>query len=80
MLVVVFVANAILSVPLTEELKRGIDKHREIKWVEVARSAIEKKLVVLDKVDEILAESTPSEEDAERIGHKIKAKIRKRLK
>ena len=38
-----------LAVP--EELKKEMDKHPELNWSEVARSAIREKLVVLNKLN-----------------------------
>ena len=66
-----------LSIP--EEMHKEINQHPEIKWSEVARQAFNKKIKELHWVDILLSKSELTEEDAERIGHKIKSKIRKRL-
>ncbi|MDP2718037.1 MAG: hypothetical protein Q8P02_04805 [Candidatus Micrarchaeota archaeon] len=72
--------NMTLSVP--DALREKMKKY-PLKWSEVARKAFEKevmRLETLDRMDEVLKDSTMTEEDAERIGDKIKAEIRKRFK
>lgn len=66
-----------LSVP--EELHKEMLVHSEIKWSDVARQAFEKKIKELHWMDKMLEKSTLTEEDADRIGHKIKHEIRKRF-
>lgn len=68
-------SNAILSVPLPSEIKEEMDKHKEMKWVEVARRAILERLELLEKMDQLLAKSEFTEEDAIRHGRKIKKKM-----
>lgn len=68
--------NMTLAVP--EDLHRTMQKHREIKWSEVARQAIMEKARKLELIDKFLAKSELTEEDAERIGHKIKHGMAKR--
>jgi len=69
--------NMTLSIP--EELHKEMQVHSEIKWSEIARQAFEKRVKELHYVDELLRNSEFTEEDAERIGHKIKGEIRKRF-
>ena len=66
-----------LSIP--EELHKEMAQHSEIKWSDIARQAFEKKVKELHWIDKLLEKSELSEEDAERIGHKIKHEIRKRF-
>ena len=54
-------------------------KHTELKWSDIARLAFEKKLLELELVEKLLKNSQLTEEDAEIIGHKVKAKIRNSL-
>ena len=68
--------NMTLAVP--EDLHRTMQKHKEIKWSEVARQAIMEKARKLELMDKLLAKSELTEEDAERIGHKIKHGMAKR--
>lgn len=68
--------NMTLAIP--EDLKEIMDKHKEIKWSEVAREAMWERARKLELIDSILSKSKLTEEDAERIGHKIKHGIAKR--
>jgi hypothetical protein len=69
--------NITLSVP--KELFDEMKAHNELKWSEVARQAIKRKLEELRSIDKMLAKSELTERDAEEIGHKIKHDIRKRF-
>ena len=53
--------------------------HTEIKWSEVARQAFERKIRELHWTDSMVSKSDLTEEDVNRIGHKIKHEIRKRI-
>ena len=68
----------ILSVPLPEELKEEMEKHREIKWVEVVRQALWEKVKTLEKLDEIMAKSELREEDAEKHSKIVKERVWKK--
>ena len=67
-----------LSIP--EQLHKKIKLHTELKWSDIARQAFEKKLNEIEFMENVLRNSKLTEEDAEEIGHKIKAEIRKRFK
>lgn len=69
--------NMTLSIP--NELYKELKKHKELKWSEVAREAIVRKLEELKLVDQLLGKSTLTERDAERIGHGIKGRMRSRF-
>ena len=69
-------ANLTLAVP--EELHSIMEKHKEIKWTEVARQAMWEKARKLELIEKLLAKSELIEQDAELIGHKIKKGIAKR--
>ena len=67
-----------LAVP--DDLKKIMEKHKEVKWSEVARSAIwghAKKLEIMDK---IVSKSKLTEKYALEIGRKIKEGIAKKHK
>ena len=66
-----------LSIP--EDLYKEMMAHSELKWSDVARQAFEKKVRELHWMDEVLKKSQITEEDAERIGHDVKARMRKRF-
>ena len=69
-----------LSVPLPVELGAEMEKHREIKWVEVARQALWEKLKTLDRLDEIMAKSTLTEKDVEKHARIVNQKVWERHK
>mgnify|MGYP001578858613 CR=1 FL=1 len=70
-------ANMTLSVP--EELHQRMKQRTELKWSDIARQAFEKKLKEIELADKLLNKSQLTEEDAERIGHKLKSEVRKRF-
>ncbi|MCJ7506215.1 hypothetical protein MUP05_07095 [Candidatus Bathyarchaeota archaeon] len=69
--------NITLSIP--EQLHEKMRRHTELKWSDIARQAFEKKLREIELMEGLLSKSELTEEDAERIGHAIKAKARKRF-
>jgi rhamnose utilization protein RhaD (predicted bifunctional aldolase and dehydrogenase) len=69
--------NITLSVP--EDLLRRMRQHTELKWSEVARQAFERRLKEIELAEKLLSRSRLTEKDAERIGHGVKAKVRKRF-
>lgn len=69
--------NMTLSVP--EELHKKMKHHTELKWSDIARKAFERKIAEVEFMEKALRKSKLTEEDAERIGHQIKAEIRKRF-
>ncbi len=68
--------NMTLSLP--EDLHDIMQKHKEIKWSEIARQALWGHARKLELMDRLLAKSKLTEKDAEEIGHKIKHGIAKR--
>ena len=68
--------NMTLAVP--EDLHKIMERHKDIKWTEVARQAIWEKARRLELMDKLLAKSKLTEQDAEEIGHKIKHGIAKK--
>jgi len=77
---VIFVVNVTISIPT--DLHAKMKKHPKFKWSRIASDAFEKEInksMMLDEMDELLKNSTLTEEDAERIGHEIKMEMRKRF-
>ncbi len=70
-------ANMTLSVP--NDLREDMKKY-PLKWSYVACDAFRREVKVMEMMDVMLKDSKLTEEDAERIGNKIKAEIRKRFK
>jgi hypothetical protein len=68
--------NVTLAVP--EDLHEIMQKHKEIRWSEVARQAMWEKARKMEIMDKLLAKSGLTEEDALEIGRKIKQGIAKR--
>ena len=68
--------NMTLAIP--EDLYKLIRKYNQIKWSEIARQAMWNEAKKLDLLNKLLANSELTEEDAERIGHKIKRGMAKR--
>jgi len=67
-----------LSVP--EELKHEMDGFPDINWSAVAREAIKKRVVMLEKFKEFTKDSEFTEEDALRLGREVTEKATKRHK
>lgn len=70
--------NITLSVP--KEVHEEMRKHPEIRWSEIARQAIIKKINDLKILDKILSKSTLKTEDVEELDKIIKAGMWKRHK
>ena len=60
-----------ITLSVSDKLKGRMQKHREIKWSEVARNSIEQKLDLLERMDKLLENSTLTEKDALRLGRKV---------
>ncbi len=68
--------NMTLAVP--EDLYQIMQKHKEIKWSEVARQAMFEQARKIELMDKILSKSTLTEKDVETISKKIKRGIAKK--
>lgn len=73
----IIVANITLSVP--NDLHRRMKKFSEIKWSEVARKAIEKKVQDLEALDKLTSKSRLTEEDVREISDRINKRLAKKL-
>lgn len=62
--------NLTLSVP--EALYAEMKRHPEIRWSEVARQALAKKIEDLRRLDALLADSTLREEDVAALARAVK--------
>ncbi len=65
-----------LSVP--EEIKKEMDLFHDINWSAVAREAIKKKLLMLEKFKQFTRESKFTEQEALDLGKEITIKAMKR--
>lgn len=68
-----------ITLSVSEDLHKEMLLHSEIRWSEVARQAFEKKIRELHWMDSMVSKSGLTEEDVNRIGHKIKRTIRRRI-
>ena len=67
-----------LSVPT--DVKQNMDGFPEINWSEVARAAIKRKLILLEKFKAFTRESDVTEEDALALGAEVSRKAMQRHK
>lgn len=68
--------NLTLSVP--DDLYEEMKKHPEIRWSEVARQALVKKLGDLRRLDALLRDSELRDPDVEALGEKVKEGVWKK--
>ncbi len=66
-----------LSIP--ENLLQKMKQFREVKWSEVARQAIEKRVNDLETVEKIAQKSKLTHKDIEEISNLVKSSVAKRL-
>ncbi|MFP3950265.1 MAG: hypothetical protein ACLFUZ_04210 [Candidatus Micrarchaeia archaeon] len=60
-----------ITLSVSEEMKKEMEKFPEMNWSEVARQAIKKKLAILKAFKEFSRESELTEEDALLLGRKV---------
>jgi len=68
-----------ITLSVTDDIKREMEKFPEINWSEIARAAIRKRVELLKKFREFTRESKMTEEDALELGRKINKSLHKRL-
>lgn len=66
-------ANLTLRVP--DSLYRELRRHPEIRWSEVARQALVRKLDDLRRLDELLGQSRLTRPDVEEVSGKVKRAV-----
>lgn len=71
-------SNITISVPT--DLKKRMDRHKDINWSAVARHAIEHKIAVLSAIDMMLADSKLTEQDILQDAEIIKKNVWKKHK
>ena len=70
-------ANITLSIP--DDLHRKMREFSEIKWSEVARKAIQKKVHDLEMLDKLTSKSKLTEKDVMEISDKINKSLAKKI-
>ncbi|MBI3413194.1 MAG: hypothetical protein HY051_03885 [Candidatus Aenigmarchaeota archaeon] len=68
--------NMTLAVP--EDLKKIMERHKEVRWSEVARVAMWEHAKKLELVDKLVSKSKLTEKEATEIGRKIKKEVARR--
>jgi hypothetical protein len=67
-----------VTINVSEDLKKMLDKFPEINWSEVARQAWIEKTHQLELLDKITAKSRATDEDIEELAKMLKKNISKR--
>jgi len=70
-------ANITLSIP--DDLHRKMKEFSEIKWSEVARKAIQKKVQDLEMLDKLTSTSKLTEKDVAEISDRINKSLAKKI-
>jgi hypothetical protein len=68
-----------LTLSVTKELRKKMEKFPEINWSEVARQSIIQKLSLLEKMDKLLKNSKLTEKDTLELGRKVNRGIARRM-
>jgi len=68
-----------MTLALDEETAKEVRMHAEIRWSEVAREAIRRKLQELHAFDAAFANSTLTPADIDRVARKVNKNMLKRL-
>lgn len=67
-----------VTISVSEELYKTIKKHKQIRWSEVARRAMQEYAKKLALLDRLLEKSELTEKEALEIGQRIKHGVAKR--
>lgn len=69
-----------ITLAVSEDLKKEMERHPELNWSEVARRAFKEKIAILNKMDEILSKSKLTEKDALELGRKVNKSLARRFR
>ena len=67
-----------MTLAVSEDLHKMMQKHREVKWSEVARQALWQHAKKVELLDKLLSKSQLTEDDALDIVKRIKSSVAKR--
>ncbi len=70
-------ANMTLAIP--NELHKKMKKFPEMRWSTIARDAIENRISMMERVEELASKSKLTQKDADEIAEKIKKGAAKRF-
>ena len=68
-----------ITMMLSDQLQEQMKKHKEIRWSEVVRKAIKKKIEDLEPLDTLTAKSKLTQKDALEISKKVDISVAKKL-
>lgn len=68
--------NMTLAIP--EDLKKKMDLYREINWSEVARQAIQNKMMMLDQMSQMLSKTQLTAADVAEVSYTVKKRVAKK--
>ena len=68
-----------ITLMLSDQLQEQMKKHKEIRWSEVVRKAIQKKIEDLELLDTLTAKSKLTQKDALEISKKVDISVAKKL-
>lgn len=64
-----------MTIRIPEDLKKEVDRHKEINWSEVARQSMWKYVRRLDIAESIASKSKLTEKDVKKLSKKVKHDI-----
>jgi hypothetical protein len=67
-----------ITLSVSEDLKKEMDKFPEMNWSEIARAAIKQRVLMLETLKEFTKDSTFTKEDALRLGKEVNKALAKR--
>ena len=68
-----------ITLSVSDELSEKMKEHKDVKWSEVARQAIEKRITDLETLEKIAQKSHLTKRETEELSRKIDRKIAKKL-
>ena len=68
-----------ITLMLSDQLQEQMKKHKEIRWSEVVRKAIQKKIEDLELLDALTAKSKLTQKGALEISKKVDTSVAKKL-
>jgi len=67
-----------ITLAISEDIKKEMEKFPEINWSAIAREAIKKRIILLRKFREFAKDSEFTEEEAINLGRELNKSLRKR--
>ena len=68
-----------LTLSVSQDLKAKMDNFPELNWSEVARSAIEKKIILMEKLKEFTKDSDATDSEIMKLSKKVKTSMARRF-